>query len=85
MPQANESWLEHAKTGYCRAKVRQHLRIREQTNELQAHLKAKELLNAKVNGEGSQKIVIVADDNHGIAHETRLEKTPRAKKALTLS
>jgi GTP pyrophosphokinase len=77
VPQANESWLEHAKTGYCRAKVRQHLRIREQTNELQAHLKAKELLNAKVNGEGSQKIVIVADDNHGIAHETRLEKTPR--------
>jgi (p)ppGpp synthase/HD superfamily hydrolase len=42
-PQADETWLEKAWTRSSRAKVRQYLRMQDQTNELRAHLKEKEL------------------------------------------
>jgi (p)ppGpp synthase/HD superfamily hydrolase len=64
-PQANETWLQDAWTRSCRAKVRQYLRMQDQMNELQAHLKEKELRDDKDSPLG----LVVVHDNSFITHE----------------
>jgi GTP pyrophosphokinase len=74
-PQVNETWVENAWTRSSRVKVRQYLRMQDQTNELRAHLKEKELSA----GETSWSAATVADGNHGLAHEPTGEQTSRVK------
>jgi GTP pyrophosphokinase len=74
-PQVTEAWVENAWTRSSRAKVRQYLRMQDQTNELQAHLMQKELSA----GETSRTTATVGDGNHGFVHESTGEQTSRVK------
>jgi GTP pyrophosphokinase len=69
-PLAEEAWLADAWTRSCRAKLRQYLRMQDQTNELRAHLMEKELRD----GEDLPLAMKLTDENK-IGHESSEKKS----------
>jgi GTP pyrophosphokinase len=77
-PQADETWLENAWTRSSRAKVRQYLRMQDQTDELRAHLKEKELRDSCA----STLPLIVAHGNGAVPNEQIGKQTSPEKYTL---